>query len=560
MTSTEDGEREYDEFDEAIRALTADLDAPIPASALEATEAERWANRALVRLLTPEAELSDEDRDERHFRVGRGESRTTARGRIGSSRRRWLLAAASVVVVAGFAGLAFLLHQRSDREPSPGRVPGSAMLFLVAGDGRTDQHAWHAGDVPEVGAVLHVADRGRIGLQLCGEARVFADAGARLQLLEAAVGHCTLRLTRGRAAVDARGLTPGAALVVAAAGGGGRVSRNRVVGEVTRQGTEVRVLEGHVEVVGGDGSVRIGQAAKVQTMGRAGERSLTAAESTRDWRLVEWFPRVPSGALAALDISSGTADAEVVVDRLAVGPAPITALVIPGAHVIEVHSQNGFSLREEVALEANGQLARRYELGGEAGGEAELRLPVPPPPQKAGGGSDGPPVGGPATSVIPRPPRLGRPSRPNLANPDQTSVDASTNSPEPSPAELLESARRFRAAGDWPATAAAYEELIGGYPESAEAEVALVPLGQVRLEHLGDAAGALSAFETYLGRAPSGSLGEEAFWGRIQALKVLGRFAEEESALLDFIAAFPHSVRTGQARQQLAGQPGRTRQ
>ena len=121
----------------------------------------------------------------------------------------------------------------------------------------------------------------------------------------------------------------------------------------------------------------------------------------------------------------------------------------------------------------------------------------------------------------------------------------------PTASGLLVEARRRRAAGDWAGAAAAYEELAERFPDSGEARATLVPLGQLRLERLGDPVGALRAFDAYLARTPSGPLSEEASWGRTQALRLLGRSADEAAALREFVAGHPASLRVGEARRRL---------
>jgi hypothetical protein len=106
----------------------------------------------------------------------------------------------------------------------------------------------------------------------------------------------------------------------------------------------------------------------------------------------------------------------------------------------------------------------------------------------------------------------------------------------PDPAALLDGARQARARGDIGEAVRLYEELQRRYPASAEARAALVALGQV---HPSPAA-ALRAFDTYLDTG-GGALAHEALYGRIRALRALGRQAEAAREGEVFLRRFPTS-------------------
>jgi TolA-binding protein len=107
----------------------------------------------------------------------------------------------------------------------------------------------------------------------------------------------------------------------------------------------------------------------------------------------------------------------------------------------------------------------------------------------------------------------------------------------PSAAELLRRAQELRQNARWSDAAAAYRRLQAAHPRSAEARAVHVSLGELLLTRLGDPSGALRAFEAYGG----GPLAQEARWGRIRALRALGRAAEAERAAEDFVRAYPDS-------------------
>lgn len=114
------------------------------------------------------------------------------------------------------------------------------------------------------------------------------------------------------------------------------------------------------------------------------------------------------------------------------------------------------------------------------------------------------------------------------------------------PTALLARARALRAAGELERAAAAYERLIADHGRSAMARPALVALGEVQLER-GRAARALAAFDRYLRRA--GPLAEDASYGRIRALRALGRDGAAERASDEFLRRWPTSAYAGRLRR-----------
>jgi hypothetical protein len=102
---------------------------------------------------------------------------------------------------------------------------------------------------------------------------------------------------------------------------------------------------------------------------------------------------------------------------------------------------------------------------------------------------------------------------------------------------LLRAAREMNARGDVPGAAAAYRALLARHPSTPEAVAGELAYGELQLGPLGDAAGALRTFERYL--AHGGSLAEEASYGRIRALRALGRDDEERAAIEAFLRTYP---------------------
>ena len=148
------------------------------------------------------------------------------------------------------------------------------------------------------------------------------------------------------------------------------------------------------------------------------------------------------------------------------------------------------------------------------------------------------------------------------ATPEPTALPSAT--PEPSPAievpppptaaVMLLRARELRARGRFAASAEAYRALRATHRQSGEARAALVSLGELELAQLGDPSGALQSFEAYLARG--GPLGQEAEYGRIRALRALGRTAAEVQAIEGFLAAHPSSAQERPLRARLEAVQG----
>jgi len=117
------------------------------------------------------------------------------------------------------------------------------------------------------------------------------------------------------------------------------------------------------------------------------------------------------------------------------------------------------------------------------------------------------------------------------------------------PRDTLEYARSLRAAGDSRGAAEVYRKIHADHPQSLSGRAALVSLGELLLS-LGDAPGALSAFDSYL--VGGGELKQEASFGRIRALRALHRQVEEQQAIGRFLREFPEAPQSRVLRVRLA--------
>jgi predicted TPR repeat methyltransferase len=128
-------------------------------------------------------------------------------------------------------------------------------------------------------------------------------------------------------------------------------------------------------------------------------------------------------------------------------------------------------------------------------------------------------------------------------------ADVGTKARVPVVRELLERALAQRTAGQVDAAARTYRELIRLHPRSSAARTALVSLGQ--LELASNPAAALRSFESYLASG-KGVLREEASYGRVRALRRLGRNVAERKAIEIYLIDHPDGMYAAQVRSRLA--------
>jgi ferric-dicitrate binding protein FerR (iron transport regulator) len=116
--------------------------------------------------------------------------------------------------------------------------------------------------------------------------------------------------------------------------------------------------------------------------------------------------------------------------------------------------------------------------------------------------------------------------------------------------DLLGRARALRAQGAFRESADAYRAAYAADPHGAEGRTALVALGGLLLSELNDPAGALASFDAYLSER-KGALMQEAEFGRIRALRALGRYDSEKAAIQTFLVAHPEGPDAQVLRRRL---------
>lgn len=131
---------------------------------------------------------------------------------------------------------------------------------------------------------------------------------------------------------------------------------------------------------------------------------------------------------------------------------------------------------------------------------------------------------------------------PSAGTQADTDLPASKSKPKavPSEAELLQQARQQRSDKQFKAAARTYEQFLQAYPKSKKVPATLVSLAQLYQGPLSDPARALRHFDRYLQRG--GPLAEEAHYGKIRALRSLGRTGKANTEIEAFLSSYPNSA------------------
>ena len=121
------------------------------------------------------------------------------------------------------------------------------------------------------------------------------------------------------------------------------------------------------------------------------------------------------------------------------------------------------------------------------------------------------------------------------------------------PDDLLREANELRAARRWADAERLYTRVAReSAPTTSAGYVALVAAGGLRLDHLGDPRGALTAYRSARSAQPHGVLDVEARAGIARAHRRLGDRAREREALRELITAYPDEPAAERARTRLA--------
>jgi ferric-dicitrate binding protein FerR (iron transport regulator) len=429
---------------------------------------------------------------------------------VSASRRTFVRRA---TYVGGALALAASVALVVRSKPDPARaLLAEVHVTLASGDAAVERDPARAGVAVREGATLRAAG-GPLCVSIEPAVRACLADGAEAILGDASLAHRRFDLKKGRVSVSLDPQPPGASFTVSTDAGTVTAVGTLFSVEIPTDGasTIARVVHGVVDVRPRHGGSQSLRAHEAMALDAAAPRELVQDEEQRDAalaRLGEVAATDPKSA--RVDVRSAPLAGMVTIDGVALGRSPISIALAVGAHRVEM-SGDAAPVSETIELHDGEQLERSFDLS--AAPEATA------------------PAGeGPAARATPSP---------------ETSA-----APRESAASMLEQARQLRASGRFQEAVAVYRKLESSYRGSREAITALVSLGDLQLSRLHDAGGALNAFDAYLASGDK-LLWREAQYGRIQALRSLGRSADERRAIEELLKRYPTGVQKDALRARL---------
>lgn len=484
---------------------------------------DELSDRYLVRVILEKADAPEDD----------ALAEPPARSRV------FWVAAALILAMAG--GLVWWWTRARSVDPSPTGhatevLSGKVVLASQAPDLNPGQ-AVHEGE--EIALATGLA-----GVRLHPAVAVLLDGeDARMKVKRSNEALMQLHLESGRLFVHIDPLLPHPDVVVETRAGSVRVTGTVFEVRVEPSGVEVDVLRGTVELhaSGRKRALSRGQGA---TLGGPGTRALSEAALARGTRRLQLSRSILSAeARGWLELTTSPPGAMVTLDGVVMGKTPLRARLRAGNRLMEVELTGYAKVREELQLEAGRQLSRRLLLSALSHRRAKTTWRT---------------LQGIARATV-EGTRLGALQYAQWASlqiiepKSKTSV---VSMPEPrgaaSPRELLKKARAQRRERDWSGAAKTYSALVDAYPETPQGHAAMVALAHLQLERLGRVDAALASFEHYLLLAPRGALREEASFGRILALREMGRDGAAKEAMKAFMQAHPNSIHVFEIQEWLA--------
>jgi len=412
--------------------------------------------------------------------------------------------AASVAIVAGFA------RNRSGRAFTPAAVqepPLTARLLFASGSARLGAGPAQAGQVVTHGERFATGD-GMACMAIASSITVCLDAMSAATVALADPKQTIVYLEKGRLLARLDHQPAGRTFLVRTAQAEVQAVGTRFSVGISEDGsdggqTQVRLHEGKLAVRAAN-HVASDLAAPVQAQVGDDIRvaPMPAAASQDDDLLsdLSTLPRTETRAIAR--IASIPVGADVSLDNVAMGKTPISTVLSADAHVRL--SLAGYDpVSEWIPVADGATIERSFVLTG-------LAAPTEQPD---------------------RPARAHREAR------------------LPSPSHLLAMAQALRARGAYDACAKVYRRLWSEFPGSEESKVSMISLGELELGKRNHPVAALEAFSAYV--RVGGTLEREARYGRIRALRAVGRDGEADAESATFLRDYPTSIQSATLRRQV---------
>lgn len=485
--------------------------------------------------------------------------------KLATPRPRLGLAAAALVLALVGAGLGIAVYRALQPEqtmsgPTQGLSGrGAARVQLSTGQVQLDNVPVAVGQLVRAGQTMRVRE-GRTALVLPADSAVMLERDSTVRLDRLSAATTALTLKRGAILATVRPRTGRPKFTVRTRAGRIEVTGTVFWVESSPQRVVVAVLRGQVRVVEPGQPPRVVSSGQRTVLGARAlgpgnsamprTRAIDAMHRTEAWRWVRALELITIAGASPVSLRSRPSGAQVLVDELLLGETPLTVRLSPGHHRLELRKPGYVPVIQWMSVPAGKPLDREVALssllatGSSSGSGAKEPSPkrVTPrrsrPPWSESGSTSEPAV----TGHRQPPAHGGQPA---------TKIGAGNDSATLTARELSTRARALRAKGDFKGAAKVFAELLRRYPRHRRSHTARVSLGLLLLDDLRDARGALQQFTRYLSVNRLGALAQEAAYGRIRALRRLGRRAAEIRRLQEFLKQFPLAVQTSAVRRRL---------
>jgi tetratricopeptide (TPR) repeat protein len=430
-----------------------------------------------------------------------------AKTRRGPRRHAVVLGLALAAGLALAVGVASNASKRAVAPVAAPAPPITARVLFASGHARLGPGAAMAGQAVAQGERFRTND-GVACMAIAQSITVCLDAMSAATVSFADPGRTIVYLEKGRLLARLDHQPAGRTFLVRTAKAEVQAVGTRFLVGVAEDGrTLVRLHEGKVAVRAAN---RVSSALAAPAQANVSDdirvAPIPAQASDEDQVLsdLSTLTRTPSGAMVLLQSTPSGAD--VFVDNVAMGKTPLSTLLATSAHVRL--SLAGYAPASEwLPIVDGARIERTFTL---------TALPTP------------------AVASLDKPARARR------------------STPASAASRLLAAAQALRARGEYDACAQAYRRLWAEFPDSEEAKVSMISLGELELLGRKRPVAALDAFGAYL--RIGGPLEREARFGRIRALRVLGRDAEADAESAAFLRDYPTSIQATTLRRQAHGQ------
>jgi ferric-dicitrate binding protein FerR (iron transport regulator)/tetratricopeptide (TPR) repeat protein len=461
--------------------------------------------------------------------------------------RSWAVLGAGAAACAAL--VTFLALRKHDVPQLAKAEPWSVLAREGAADVELgDEHTVAQANVavPER-AVLDVKPESRV-LARWGGARVIVGGGAqgaRIRLEASRADERRIKLERGRVVLDVDPLAPGTTLAVVTDDARVTVRGTRFLVERSAEGTSVAVERGLVRVVAGGRTIDVGPGQALAP--RATAPSAIDADAQRALGTIA--PLASFGAVTeSLDVFADTPGADVWVDGVPHGRAPLSLAVTPGVHRVRVTASGRLPADERLNVVAGTPTLYRAELG-----ELKAELAPPATPPRTGAPRPGAAAG---KHEPPRAVDFGAARAEVLAGQYDraiTDLEALRKKPlvgaDETRALLLE-AQAYRLSHRPERAVPLLEKVARATDHDAEQGVVL--LAQTLGRDLGDARRAAEVWAESLSRFPRGMFREEAAFRLGESLLDAGETLNGVQALEKYLASFASGAHADDAHLLVA--------